>query len=271
MTELFKSKRRIEVLDNLTTFFKADQNIAGLVLVGSAAEETQDIYSGLDLLVVIANGSVFPSVYRKWKTRLSDLLPAIYKFEQVSTIDSGIYSIMLEDYLEVNLYFMPLKNLVAEHSPWQVLFDQTQAQDIKPILEKTYQVERISAPTRVYRQMMASIWQPILKCVAAVNRGEVWRALHMLDQIRNQTIQLAAMNYGVDTRNYSEVDQLPEMLLIKLRHTLPTGTDHAAIRRALNTTTELFFQQAILLEENINLSLADEVHTKMQPYIEAYS
>jgi hypothetical protein len=93
----------------------------------------------------------------------------------------------------------------------------------------------------------------------------------MLDLIRQQTVQLAAMNYNVDTRNYSEVDQLPEMLLIKLRHTLPTGVDPVAIRRALHATTDLFFQQATLLEKRIDLKLADELRTKMWPYIEAYS
>lgn len=271
MTALFTPKRRVEVLDNLTTFFKADQSIAGLVLVGSTVEETIDIYSGLDLLVVIANGSIFPSVYRKWKTRLNELLPVAYEFEVETTLDGNTYAIMLEDYLEINLYFTPLKSLVAEQTPWKVLFDQTQTQDVEPTLETTYQAERTIAPTRTYRHMMASIWQPIIKCVAAINRGEVWRALHMLDQIRHQTVLIAAMNYNVDTRNYSEVDQLPEMLLIKLRHTLPTGIDPTAIRRALQATTDLFFQQAAIVEERIDFNLIDDVRNKMRPYIEAYS
>lgn len=271
MTSLFKPKRRIEVLENLVTFFQADQNIAGLVLVGSAAEKAQDIYSGLDLLVIIANGSIFPSIYRKWKNRLCNLLPVAYEFEQSSEMNSATYAIMLEDYLEIHLYFTPLKNLVAESDSWQVLFDQTQAQDIEPTLETTYHKERMTASARVYKNMLSSIWQPIIKCVAAVNRGEVWRALHMLDIIRDKTVQLAAMNYGIDIQNYSEIDQLPEMLLIRLRHTLPTGVDPIAIRRALHATSELFFQQAILLEQSINLTLADEVRKKMQPYIEAYS
>lgn len=271
MTSLFKPKRRVEVLESLVTFFQADQNIAGLVLVGSTAEKAQDIYSGLDLLVVVANGSVFPSIYRKWKARLCELLPIAYEFEQSSEMYSATYAIMLEDYLEINLYFTPLKTLVAERAPWQVLFDQSQAQDVGPTLETTYHKESIAAPTRIYKHMLSSIWQPIIKCVAAVNRGDMWRALHMLDIIRNQTVQLAAMNYSVDAQNYNEVDQLPEMLLIKLRHTLPTGIDPIAIRRALHATSKLFFQQAVLLEQSINLTLADTVRAKMRPYIEAYS
>lgn len=271
MTALFTAERRSAVLDNLTTFFKADQSIASLVLVGSAAEESLDIYSGLDLLVVVANGSVFPSVYRKWKIRLCELLPVAYEFEVSNRLDAATYAIMLDDYLEINLYFTLLKNLIAEQAHWKILFDQTHTQDIEPILKTSFQTEQKIAPARTYRHMMASIWQPIIKCVAALNRNELWRALYMLDRIRQQTIEIAAMNYDVDIRNYSEVDRLPEMLLVKLRHTLPTGVEPVAIRRALHATTELFFQQASLLEQTINLSLAESLHAKMNPYIEAYS
>jgi hypothetical protein len=118
---------------------------------------------------------------------------------------------------------------------------------------------------------MTTIWQPIIKCVAALNRGETWRSLHMLDQIRTQTIELAAMNYKVDTANFAEVDQLPEMLLIRMRHTLPTGTSDVAIRRALRMTIVLFFQQAELLEESLDLSLAADLKQYISPYIEAYA
>ena len=136
-------------------------------------------------------------------------------------------------------------NLAAVSKPWCVIFDQTLSEDIEKTLEASYSAERIAAPTRFYRQMMTTIWQPILKCVAGTQSPTKHGvALYMLDEIREQTIQLAAMNYDIDTANYAEVDQLPEMLLIKLRHTLPTSTSNVSIRRALRTTLVLFFQQA---------------------------
>ncbi len=271
MIALFSQRRRLDVLDRLKTFFATDSAIAGLVLVGSSAEEDMDRFSGLDLLVVVANGSVFPSIYRKWKNRLYDLLPLLYEFEVESSFDHAVYSMMLEDYLEINLYFSPVKTLVAHREPWHVLFDHSSNEDIQATLEATYRKEQILKPVRTYEQMMASIWQPILKCVIALNRGETWRALHMLDLIRQQTIELASINHNVDTRNYAEVDQLPEMFLIHLRHSLPLNTDNMAIRRALQATTNLFFQQAELFEQELQFKLAQDVRDKLQPYIEAYS
>lgn len=271
MTVLFTQRRRDDVLDKLTAFFAADHAIAGLVLVGSSAEQDMDSYSGIDLLVVIANGAVFPSVYRKWKTRLHDILPVAYEFEAESGIDYASYAMMLDDYLEINLFFSPLKSLVAERRPWQVIFDHTQTEDILPTLQATYRTESVAGPARTYQLMLSSIWQAIIKCVAAINRNETWRALHMLERIRHQTIELAALNHNVDTRNYAEVDRLPEMLLVKLRHTLPTGTDAVALRRALRATTSLFFVQAESFEEQLQFKVANEVRDKMLPYIEAYS
>lgn len=271
MTQLFTARRRLDVLDRLTTFFAGDQSIAGLVLVGSSTEATVDMYSGLDLLVVIQNGSVFPSVYRKWKQRLQELFSVAYEFEANTTINQASYSVMLEDYLEINLFFTPLKNLVAERDTWQVIFDHTASESIVSTLQSTYRTERIVGPVRVYQKMMMSIWQPIIKCVAAINRSEVWRALHMLEIIRQQTIELAALNHHIDTRHYAEVDQLPEMLLIQLRHTLPTSTDTKAIRRALYATTELFFLQGTIFEEQLQFKIVDKVYQKMKSYLDAYA
>jgi len=271
MTEMFNARRRQDVLDRLFTFFQSDSAIVGLVLVGSAAEAEPDNFSGLDFIVVVANGAVFPSVFRKWRTRISEILPVQYEHEAHSAIDSGAVAMMLNDYLEITLYFVSLKNLVVDQSPWQVLFDQTTGEDITDKLEHSFRREKVTGPVRTYQQMMESIWQPIVKCVAAINRGELWRALHMIERIRNQTIELAAINYGVDIRNYAEIDQLPEMLLVKLRHTIPTGVEVIAIRRALQMTCDLFFMQASLFEENIPLRLSDTLRDKMLPYIQAFA
>lgn len=271
MTELFTQRRRLDVLDRLSTFFSADNSIAGLVLVGSSAEEDVDMYSGLDLLVVVHNGAVFPSVYRKWKTRLHDILPVAFDFETEKTFDHANYSMMLEDYLEINLYFSPLKKLVASRRPWQLIFDATPAQDVLPTLDASYHTESIVGPARRYQFMLTSTWQPVIKCVAAINRNELWRALHMLDHLRHQTIELAALNYDIDTRNYAEVDQLPEMLLIQLRHTVPTTLNKSAIRRALHSTVDIFFAQAEIFEETLQFKMAKVVYDKMKPYIEAFA
>lgn len=271
INELFTQRRRIDVLDKITAFFAADSAVAGLVLVGSSAEKTTDDFSGLDFLVVVSNGAVFPSVYRKWKNRLNDIFSVAYEYEAESSFDRASYAMMLENYLELTFFFTPYKSLIANRRPWRVLFDHTGSEDLAETLQATFHTERIVGPARTYQLMVNSIWQPILKCVAALNRNETWRALHMLERIRHQTIELAALNYDVDMRHYNEVDRLPEDVLSQLQQTMPSSTERSAIRGALLATTALFFNQAHAFENRLHFNMVDNVREKMTSYLNTHA
>ncbi|MEO1287165.1 MAG: aminoglycoside 6-adenylyltransferase [Chloroflexota bacterium] len=271
MTVLFSQRRRVDVLDKLTAFFSADSAIAGLVLVGSSADTITDDFSGLDFLVVVSNGAVFPSVYRKWKYRLRDIFDVAYEYEAESGIDRASYAMMLSDYLEVTFFFTPYKSLVVHRRPWHIIFDQTASEDLSSTLQARFRTERIVGPARTYQLMVNSIWQPILKCVAALNRNEIWRALHMLERIRHQTIELAALNHDLDMRHYNEVDQLPDEILTHMAQTMPNSTNRVAIREALLATTHLFFRQAEHFEERLQFKMVEDVRDRMLAYINAHA
>lgn len=273
MSELFTLERRTSVLDNLKVFFEADDQIAGLASIGLLAGDFHDQpYEGIELLVVVRDSAVFASTYLKWRDRLHGLLPVAYSFESEITVDSVTCHIMLTDFLEITLHFIRMRNLTVKRTPWQVLFDQTLSQDLADYLHHACREETAAQPTRTYRQMMRTIWQPILKCVNALHKEEFWRALHMLTIIREETIRLAAINHQIDVRQHEEVDQLPPALLKQLEATLPAAASAAAIRDALHRVVVLFFEQAQQLEaETTDLRLADGVMTTLLPYIEAFS
>ncbi len=272
---LFTPERRQEVLDDLIMFFRADDDIAGLVLVGADTPTVavNDPYGGLWLRVVLKNGAVFPSVYTKWRKRLYHVLPAAYLYDETLEPDQVQLHLLLDDYLEISLLFTRLVDLRAVRKPWCVLFDQTEAKDIRPTLEATQDEQRVSAPVRTYQELMQRSWQPIVRCVAALKRGETWRALHMLDQVRDAMIQIAAINHNLEARGYAEVDQLPEMFLVRLRHTLPTDSSEVAIRRALRMTLQLFFSVAEEFEtaQEDAPRLIEEFERWMRPYSEAFA
>lgn len=271
---LFTPERRQEVLDDLMAFFQADDDIAGLVLVGveSPSAAVSDPYGGLILRVVLKNGAIFHSVYAKWRKRLYQLLPAAFLYEETHESDTAQLHLLLDDYLEISLGFARLVDLRAVRKPWYVLFDQSEAKDIRPTLETIQDEQRVATPVRTYEQIMQRSWQPIVRCVAALKRGETWRSLHMLEQVRDATIQLAAINHNLDARGYAEVDQLPEMFLVRLRHTLPTDSSEVAIRRALRMTLLLFFSVAEEFESAHEDApqLIEGFRRWMRPYSEAF-
>lgn len=271
MTPIFSPQRRDEVLENLRTFLQADEQVAGVVLLGPLAQGRQDLFGGLALQIVVKNGAVFPSLYRKWKQRLQALFPAAYLFEENVTEHSARLHLMLSDYLELDLHLVRLAHLRARRKPWKVLFDQTLANELEGKLNATYQPSPHDRPTRLYQETMSTVWRPIVRCVAAVKRGDVWQAIYMLDTLRHLTIQIAAVNHDLEAAEFAEVDQLPEMLLIRLRHTVPTSLSQTALRRALRTTVLLLFSEAEQLEQKLGVELASEVQRRMRPFVEAFS
>jgi predicted nucleotidyltransferase len=269
MAELYTSERRAEILENLLTFFQTDEQIVGLVLVGSGAVGFRDAYSDINLLVVADNEIPVYALFHKWNTRLNALYPRLTAFEQVNSNEAYHIRCLLENYLALDLQFIKLRRLSAYNQPWQVVVDRTG--EMLERLEKTYAEELTTAPIREYTRIMETVWMPILKCVAALRRNEIWRALYLLEELRKQAVELAGMNHGLDTRGFTAVDRLPEMFLVHLRHTIPTSTSTPAVRRALRTTVVLLFGEISTLEDRLSLPRASALRQRILTYIEAYS
>jgi predicted nucleotidyltransferase len=269
MAELYTPQRRAEIQENLLTFLQTDEQIAGVVLVGSGAEEYRDSYSDINLLIAVADNMTVYAVYHKWKTRLIALYPRIAGYEIQQANEAFHYTSLLDNFLVLDLQFAKARRTIAHHKPWKICFDRTGT--LQETLEKAYSDEQNEAPLREYTRLIDTIWQPILKCATALRRNEIWRALHLLEGLRNQVVEIAGMNHNIDTHDFTDVDRLPEMFLVHLRHTLPTGTGVPAIRRALRTTVVLLFDEIEALETRLAVSKASTLRGQMLAYLEAYS
>lgn len=266
---LVTPQERYEILEKLVTVLKEDASVIGVVIVGSGASGFLDVYSDIDLVVVLADDRVFISMYQALKAILQKEFNVFYHFEQhVSTEDTTLL-IMLDNFLELDIQFVKGRVLAVKDKQWTVRYDRHG--DLDDRVQESFSETQMVAPRRIYLRVVERIWQPILKCVAALNRNEIWHALHMLEQIRNETVHLAGINHRVQTHGFTDVDQLPEMFLVHLRHTIPTSTSNVAIRRALRSTVRLFFSEALTLEGHLRLDVASKMQEKLMPYIEAYS
>jgi hypothetical protein len=268
MAELYTPQRRAEIQDNLLTFLQTDEQIAGVVVVGSGAEGYRDSYSDINLVIAIADNVTVYAVYHKWKARLIALYPRLAGYEEQQSNDTVRFVCLLDNFLVLDLQFIKLRLVAARHKPWHIIFDRTNS--LHERLEKAYAEEQKVAPLREYTRLMETIWQPILKCVAALRRNEIWRALHLLEALRNQAVQLAGMNHDIDTHEFADIDRLPEMFLVHLRHTIPTSTGTAAIRRALRTTVVLLFDETAALEKRLNQPDASALRGQILAYLDAY-
>lgn len=268
MAELYTPQRRAEIQENLLTFLQTDEQIVGVITVGSGAQGFRDSYSDVNLLIVVSDDATTYGVYSKWKTRLVALYPRIAGFEEQDT-ETFRYVCLLDNYLSLDLQFTKLRRLMARHKPWHVAFDRSGK--LPELLDKAYAAEQDAAPLREYHRIVETVWQPVLKCAIALRRDETWRALYLLEYLRSQAVQLAGINHGIDTRDFADVDRLPEMFLVHLRHTIPTSTSSSAIRRALRTTVVLLFGEITRLEERLALPSATALRQQILNYLDAYA
>lgn len=289
---LFTTQRRANLLESLAAFFRADHMIAGVILVGPSAEPRQDDFSGIYAQIVVDPEADFPMVYRRWKDLLPTMMTTIATVESSEPGKHATISLLLEGYLEIVFYFVRFHQLIAPSRhvkmpdgsmvtvpavrfapyPWKVLYAKKSVRDDLMRLEEECYHPHVGQIDITYQEIMRRIWQPVLRAVMALHRDEIWRAIHNIDQIRAEIIRIAGIIYDVDVRDQTHVDQLPEMLLISLRHTIPTSFTPVAIRRALLSALDLFFIQADILEDQTTTrGEAQRLRQILMPYVEGFA
>lgn len=270
MGMLFTPERRAEIFQNLIAFLQADESIVGAVSLGSTASDFRDENSDINLIGVVRNGAIFATAYTKWHERLLHLFPVVHTCITRQSDYEVRLLLLLEHFLILDVHFVKLGLLSAEHKPWHVVFDRTEG-DIPAILERTYDEEVAQAPLRVYTSIIDALWYRAMKCAIAIKRGETWHAMHLIETIRDDAVRLAGLNHRIVTDHYQEVDRLPEMFLVHLRHAIPTSTSPQALRRALRAGLMLLFDQAEALEPGFDLAVARPLEKRLITFLDLYS
>lgn len=267
-TVLFTPERREQIYINLLTFLKTDDNIMGVVVVGSATTGYRDHYSGIDLMVVMKQAVHVTDALHKWRARLETLYTTVAHFEDTSRLDYAHYTVLLDNFLLIDIQFVTLSHLRKEIPPYIVAFDT--GNEIEQTLAHEPNEPIHHTPQTTYMQIMQAAWQPMIKGLISVKREDIWRAIYMLEMVRDYTVELAGLRYDLDVRSFHDADQLPEMFLVHLRHTLPTSISQVAIKRALRTAIHMFFGEAAALDERFGQKISSSLEQSVTTFMEAY-
>ena len=149
---------------------------------------------------------------------------------------------LLSGFLELDISFQCLDELVARRAHWRVAWDRTGR--IADVMEASWKANPGLDDTAIFRQYMESTWYYVNQVGLSIARGYLWRATNALAVIRTRVIELAGLRHGYDTRRFREVDNLPPALLTALEKTLVQQVDPTEILRALRMVVELFISEA---------------------------
>jgi predicted nucleotidyltransferase len=265
---MFEPEERQSILERVLERLQDDARIAGVVLVGSGAVGFEDRFSDIDLSVVVREEEQTQRVYRDWKGKIMEILPVAHCFETTYGPNTFLYGFLLENFLEIDMGFLHLGNLIAKRRRWEVIFDRSGR--IKDIMEESWASRTKPEGRETYIRKVNPIWYYITHVMIFIHRGQRWRALHFLEEIRNRAILLACLRYGLDEGDFRQVDRLPGYFLAGLESTLAKGTGKGELVRALRETTDCFFRQVRALDEIYGLTLAGNLETKMGIYLESF-
>lgn len=268
MTELFTPQQRQDSYNTLLHQFQADERITGILSLGSANQVFADDNAGIDLLVIIEKPSIIEIVFTLWIKRLEDLFKTETSFNFIFHDDINKFSILLDNYLQISIQFRALNRFYLVGTDWLVLFDRHD--HIRNYADKRTKTREHHVKI-MYESHMNIIWNPVVSCVRELRRQNLWKAVAELAILRKHTVEIAGLRHLEYTQDFVNMDLLPEMFLVQLRHTLPTTVSETAIRRSLKTTLGILFAETIVLDEQFKTSYTEHLQSRLSDFVEIYS
>ena len=264
----YSPAERESTLNRLLTALRSDQRIAGLLVVGSGAEDFADVYSDIDLCAVTTSADDVRPAFQEWGVKIREMLPVFHSVESVRGANIYLWILLLENFLEVDLCFLCLDDLHATRNRWKTVFDRSGR--IESIMQSSWENRPKPNLEETYRYRLGSIWHYISYAAVAVQRDQPWRAIYEIEQIRNQTIELRGLREELETTRFRHVDQMSADFLAELERTLVVSLRSVDLMDALRAATVCFFREAQHYDKILDLKLAERFEAKVKTYLELF-
>lgn len=233
---------RQRTLDCLLDALRADDRLAGVLVVGSGAVGFTDAYSDIDLAVVVERAEDVKPAFDDWGVSIAGMFEVLDRVLVQRAPNIFLYAILLGGFLELDISFQCLDDLTARRARWYVAWDRSDR--IAEIMRTSWDARPEPDLGAIYRRYVEGAWYYVNHVGLLVARGQLWRAISDLELIRARVIELAGLRCGLDTQDSREADQLPPDLLAALEATLAQRVEAGEILRALRAVMALFIDEA---------------------------
>ena len=214
---MFTETERRDLRGQLVAAARADERIEAAALVGSAARDSEDQWSDIDLALRLAPGLAPEEVAAEWTTRLYEIHDAIAHLDIWS--GPALYRVFLmASSLQIDLSFWPSDAFAESGGPFRLLFGQAN--------------EPAPSSARSADALIGMGWLYGLHARSSIARGRALQALYMINGIRDQVVSLACLRHGLPPDQGRGVDDLPEKIKQELTDTVPCGLDPVELNRS---------------------------------------
>ncbi len=239
---MFTVAQRTTMLRELLDHARSDPTVAAAALVGSAASGAADRWSDIDLALRLEPDADLLATADAWQARLQTT------HEIVGQLDlwagPALYRVFLRaDTLQVDLSFWPSASFASNGEPFTVLFGEANVQTPPADVDR--------------RELIGWAWLYALHVRSAVARGLAWRAVHMLNGLRDQVVALACLRHGLPAHQGRGVDRLPEPVLSHLGRSLVGAPDPGLLSAAFEGLVQLLLDEVHAVDAHLAARLRD--------------
>jgi hypothetical protein len=217
----------------------SEPDVVGMAIAGSFVDGTPDVYSDLDIRMVLADGSL-QRVFRRREelARASGPLVAAFTGEHVG--EPHLLITLYEDLVHVDYLFAELADAPAKNEGRRVIVLWQRDDEVANALSRPL----VPNPPGDLTNMEARMWTWTWYIQSKILRGELWEAVSALNFVRDVVLfRLLAMTRDVRYRGARFAEGLVGEHAGSLKRTQAT-LDRDSLLEALRTTVHLYLDLA---------------------------
>jgi hypothetical protein len=246
---MFTPEERSRLRQDLLDYASRDGRISGAAITGSAAADSEDQWSDIDLAFGVREADGIPAVLNDWTAYFYQQHEALHHTD----VRAGhwIYRVfLLRNTLQVDVAFAPAAHFRALAPTFRLVWGEAG--------DPAYW------PPPAAAELMGMAWLHALHARSAIARGRLWQAEYMISGVRGHALAMACIRHGLPAAHGRGMDQLPDEIRSRFAAALVGRLDLAEVSRAFRAaigalTAEIRAADAALAVrlENALTSLAD--------------
>lgn len=179
---MYSNADRAALRDALIAAALGDPDLCGVAICGSMAVAREDIWSDIDLVLAVADGSRFGETVANWTRRMAQEHGAVHHVDIARGLQ--VYrAFLLPSTLEVDLNFVPAGEFQPEGPTFRAL-------------RGTPLPSASTATADSSEHFIGMGWLYAQQARACIGRDRLWQAERMITQVRDQALALACLRHG---------------------------------------------------------------------------
>jgi predicted nucleotidyltransferase len=219
---VYTVEERERLREALVAAARADRRISGAAVTGSAALGAGDRWSDIDLALGISDAAGLHDALADWTNVMYRDHGALHHVDV--SFGAATYRVfLLANTLQVDLAFFPAEEFGATQPTFRLLFGKS--------VERPYTVPTSAA------HLIGWGWIYARHARTCIDRGNLWQAEYMVSGLRDHTLALAAIRYGLPPDQGRGMDRVPHDVTAPLEAALVRALETDELGRAFHAAT----------------------------------